>query len=436
MTIPVPPIGEPLRWLGGQIDVKVEIDTGGGEGFDGLGDTGIWDTNLWGTSDPDWEDMTGFVIALTSHSGIERWGERFQTGGANILVDNTTGIFTPDLEVSSPFFREFRLGRRIRIVAIPDPDNPVKVPLFTGRLDSAYDDYANPTGAVTRLACVDYMGAWAAFNPVATTLTGDQRTDQRVNAALDRMAWVGRDIQTGDHNVQTSALAQTTLEECQRAADAEGGAFFASPDGLATFKNRDWLTTDTRSTTIQGYIGYDEIPTGTQAAHALRPQTSWELARVVNDVQFARDGGTLQQVEDLASQQTYGERTYQRTDLKNTTDLEVLALATRYLNSFKDSRMRVDEVTIEAVDDPNNDDLNRLLWDTRLGDRLAVKVSPPYGWEFEREVHVMGIIHSITHDSWTATFRLDDAQALTLEFWTLQDAELGVLGETTRLASA
>lgn len=446
MTMPVPPVGEPLFWLGGNIDVRVEIDTGAGEGLGGLWDEGLWDQHLWGSDDPDWEDMTSYVIDVECHAGADRWGERFQAGGATIMVANTDGFFTPGLGLPDPFTREYRLGRRIRIVAIPDPDaHTVKVPLFTGRLDASYDAYVDATyGAVTALQCLDFMATWAAYNPLATTATGAQTTHARVGAALDRIEWptTGRDIQTGDHNIQTSDLAQTTLEECQRAADAEGGAFFASPDGKATFKNRDWLTTDTRSTDIQGYVGYTTVPTGAQAAHYEDVRTSWELARVVNDVHFARDGGTMQEAEDEASQFAYGAgdgaqktpRTYQRTDFHNTTDAEVLALAVRYLNSFKDARMRVDEVTIEAVDDPDNEDLNRLIWDTQLGDRLAIQVSPPFGWEFEREVHVMGVTHRINHDRWSVTLRLDDAQTIDFAYWQLQDPILSVLNVTTRVS--
>lgn len=434
--IPVPPAGEPFLWLGGQIDVKVEIDTGSGGGFGGLWDSATWDESLWGSEDADWQDATPYVIGVECSSGAQRWGERFEAGRATITVDNTTGIFTPGSGVSDPWFREYRPGRRVRIIVIPDPDLPlVKVPLFTGRLDSSVDAYVDVQfGATTQLHCVDYMGSWAAFAPIPAALTGAQRTDLRVGVALDRMAWEDRDIQVGDHNVQTSDLSLSTLEESQLAADAEGGAFFASPAGSAVFKSKDWLTTDTRSTVIQGYVGYDTIPVGAQNVNYVTAETSWELARIANDVQFIRVGGTLQHVEDTASQSSYGERTLPKSDFTNTTDGEVLALATRYLNAFKDSRMRVDSVELEANDDPSNDDLNRLMWDTQLGDRLSVLISPPFGWTIEREVHVMGISHHITPELWSVNLRLDDAQTIPFEYWELQDPILGVLGETTRVA--
>lgn len=435
--ITVPDPAQVLHWLGGNLNVGVELDLGPGPELAGLWDEGLWDEALWSSSDPDWIDITPYVLSVDINSGAERWGERFQTGTASILVDNTLGYFTPDSTAIGPWFRDYRLGRLVRVVCMPDPEDPtVKEPLFTGRLDASMDGYAFGGFDVTAiLQCVDFMGDWAASNPLAGTATGVQTTDERVNAALDKIEWEtsGRDIQVGDHNMATSDLAQTTLEEMQRAADAEGGAFFAAKDGTATFRARQWLTTDTRSTVVQGYIGYDSVPTGSQAAHMVDVQVSWEMARLVNWVQFAREGGTMQEVQDASSQNKYGIRSYQRTDFHNSTDGEVLQLATDYLNAFYESRMRIDSVTIVGVEDTDNEDLNRLLWDSQFGDRISVLVEPPWGWEIEREVHIMGISHSITASDWTVTLRLDDAQVLDFTYWILGDGEFGVLGETTRL---
>lgn len=437
MTTPVPPPAQTLYWLGGNIDVRVEVDTGIGSGG-ALWDVDLWDTGVWSDTDADWQDFTPYVLSVDTWLGAQRWGERMEAGGASILVDNTTGIFTPDSDAVAPWYREFRLGRLIRVVVIPNVLQGVKIQLFTGRLDAVYDSYEQAGFDITAtLSCIDFMGDWSAFNPLASTATGAQRTDLRVQAALDRYGWTGsRQIQTGSHNVQTSDLAQSTLEEAQTAADAEGSIFFAEPNGSANFKNRDWLTTDSRSVNIQGYVGYDDVPIAFDdlAAHLVAVEVSWELARLVNDVQFARSGGSMQQAEDIPSQDQYGARTYNRTDYMNTTDGEVLALAVRYLNSYKDSRLRIDAVTVLGVEDPTNSNKNSLLWGTKIGDRLSVLLEPPFGWSVERELHVFGIQHSITADDWQVTFRLDDAQTIELTYWILGDAEFGILGETTRLA--
>ena len=146
-----------------------------------------------------------------------------------------------------------------------------------------------------------------------------------------------RDIQTGDHNVTGSTLSDTTLEECQQAADAEGGVFFCSKDGLAIFKNKDWLTTDTRSTVVQGYVGYTEVPTESRLPMLRDRQRAGSWPGSINHAAFAREGGTAQEAEDVQSQSYYGLRSQKRTDLHNTTDGEVLAFAVRVVNAFEGS---------------------------------------------------------------------------------------------------
>lgn len=413
MTAPAP--GQILRTFGGPVDVRVEIDTGLDGSTFGLWDAATWDESIWGSEEPSWNDITPYVLGVSIDRGASRWGERFQTGTATITLDNTTGVFTPDSNVPSPWYLPFRPGRRIRVVAVPDPDDPLdKHPLFYGEIDASFDAFDSAAfDLYVTLPCTDFMGSWSDHNPPALlTPTGVEDTDERVISALDRMSWPAglRDIDTGLHTMQSSFLAQSTLEECQTAADAEGGAFFCSRDGKATFKNRDWLITDTRAVNIQGYIGYEEVPTDANSAQVLDVQTSWEIARVTNQVQFARIGSTMQEVEDSGSQAINGVRSYPRTDFQNNADSEVLFLAERYLTVNKDARIRLDQVSIAANADPDNEDLNRLFWDADFGDLLQVKVQTAHGWSIERVVNVMGIHDEITADDWVRTFRLDDAQ--------------------------
>jgi hypothetical protein len=434
--IPLPALAQSLLWAGGQIDVRVEVDTGTTDSGDefALWGEDFWAEFLWASSAPGWLDLSPFVLDLDFDGGAERWGQRFKTGSATVILDNTTGIFTQDAPVTKPFHLPFRPGRKIRVVAIPDPtadpeSATYRVPLFTGIIDSTSDDYAE--GAwdnTTRVYCFDNGAVFAGHNPpMLGTPTGVETSDERVTSALDRLNWPAgdRDVQTGIHSLQTSHLAQSTWEECQTAADAEGGAFFAGKDGKAVFKARDWLITDTRSITVQGWLGYDEIPTGEQGAHVIAVDTSWELARIRNQVRFARVGSTMQEAEDATSQTLYGVRSYERTDFENNADGALAILAARHVKVHKDNRMRVDAVTIAGVEDPDNEDLNRLLWAVEYGDLLTVQVKTGQGWSFERLVQVFGIHHHITGDDWLVTFRLDDAQ---INFLTGRDALMTQLG--------
>jgi hypothetical protein len=415
-----------LHWLGGPLDVRVEVDTGLAMETVGLWDTGLWDEAVWGTADPRWQDVTPWVMEVQINAGAARWGERFESASAVLVVDNTEGVFTPDSDV--PYFAlPFRPARKIRVLVI-DPDG-VKQPLVTGQIDAINDSYDDGAyNLATTIACSDFMAVWAAYNPPMNDAgTGVQSTTDRIEAALDKLGWptADRDLQTGVHTMQSSLLADSTLEECQKAADAEGGAFYADRIGQAVFKARDWLTTDPRSTTVQAWIGYDEAPTGAMAAHIIGVKTSHEAARIVNDVSYARVGSTLQHFANTGSQSAFGNRSYQRTDLENNSDAEVAHLAKRYLRAFKDDRARIDSVTIAATEDPDH---NLILYDTRFGDLWSVLIDTPFGWSYEKEVHVMGLEHRITADDWVMSARLDDALTFNMlepGYWDTQNWDEG-----------
>lgn len=412
VATPIP--GQPLLWLSGNVDWRIEVDTGLDPTSGGVYDTALYDQDIYGSVDAAWFDISEFVESIDTHSGTERWGQRFQTGSMEVVVRNESGIFSPDSNAVTPWYLPFRPGRRIRAVVIPDPDAPdTKVPMFTGTIDSSNDQYDGAGfDLTTQINCVDFMGLLASFNPVAQVVgTGVQSTDERVIAALDVMDWsaTDRDIQAGDHTMASSFLAQSTLEECQIAADAEGGHFYCSPDGFAVFKSRDWLTTDTRSTVVQYYVGYDDVAVAATAANMIDIETSWEVQRIKNHIEFARVGSTMQVVEDTASQSQYGRLSYPRTDYQNNTDAEVLFLAERHLAAYKDNRLHIDSVTITGNDDPDNLDLNRALWDCQLGDLVSVLVEPDFGWSYERQLNIMGISHHVDANDWVVTWELDDA---------------------------
>lgn len=436
-------VGQPLQWLGGKIDVRVEVDTGLDEAFGGLWDVGQWATDEWGSIDPLYQDITPYVHAVKIDRGKARWDERFQVGGLTVTLDNTSGIFTPNPPVPVPWVIPWRPGRRIRVVTIPDLTTGEKVPLFTGVIDTPNVVFTEAGYDVIAIVhALDYMASWSANNPPATVATGTQLTSERVEAALDYAEWPVEDrlISAGKHTMETSELAQTTLEEVQRAADSEGGAFYCDAAGRAVFRHRDWLAEDTRSVVVQGYLGYDpaDVPEDAQIAHVLDVQTSWELNRVRNDIQFARVGGTLQRVTDAASKVAYGGmwRSYQRTDFHNISDSQVRLLALRYLDVFKVDRLRIEEVQLAANDDPDDLDLNRLFWQTDFGDLLQVLIPTTHGWEVEASVHVVGIKHEITPDDWLVTLTVDDSATFIpeLTYWELGVIDRSELGNSTILA--
>ena len=170
------------------------MDTGGGGDFGGAWDSARWDEDIWGSAGGAWEDATQYVIQVDTTAGAQRWGDRFEAGTASVYLNNVEGIFTPISGVEAPFFREWQLGRRIRLVAIPDPDTDVKVPLWTGRIESSYDTYVDAQyGITTVLQCVDFMGD-LVFSPTHSNHCDRGAIDQRSGGrgvGPNRMALVG-----------------------------------------------------------------------------------------------------------------------------------------------------------------------------------------------------------------------------------------------------
>lgn len=271
MTLPYI-ASNPLRWLGGKIDIRVEVEVLAEGG--GVWDVGEWDTATWATFD--WYDITRYVESIHISRGQPKWESRYAAGSCKLTLDNTSGLFNPEVEPHLDAV-PWRPGRRLRVLAFPDPSSPSTFyPLFTGRIDDSGDSFDFGTrDIVNTTRALDALADLHAFNPLALeTATGVQSTDARVHAALDRMGWPAefRLVQEGKHTMQTSFLAQTTLEECQRAAEAEGGALFADAYNRVVFKNRDWLS---RGATIPagvivGWADVDaNIPEGWSRVSAL-----------------------------------------------------------------------------------------------------------------------------------------------------------------------
>lgn len=400
------------------MDIAVRVATGLASSDAALWDAALWDTGVWNAVDLAYQDISEYVEEVTYRRGAERWDSRYTAGTATVTLDNTTGLFTPISDAPQPWGVPFRPGRQVQISCIPDPASPdVRVTLFTGRIDDREDHYEEAGAELTtRIDLVDILGELGANNPPALeTATGVESTSERVASALD-YAGIDPDlllIDVGVHHMETSYLAQPTLEECQRAADAEGGAFYADPDGRLIFRSRDWLTASPRSVTVQGYLGFDVNPDpGTPEAQIVSGsvRTTESLGRVRNDVQYSRAGGTLQHVEDPDSITLHGRRSYTRTDLNNNSDAEVLYLAERALAAYSEGRLRVEELAIVANEDAESEELNVLFYGVEMGDLVALEVRTLHGWKIPSSgAHVIGIAGRITPEEWRVTFTLDDS---------------------------
>lgn len=408
-TPPEPPTFEGLWQYGTEFRVEIGLAGEGGSG------AAVWGTSKWGTGTwtgyaPDWYDVSPYVIGAVAEYGAESFDERMRTGHARFLLDNDSGAFNPDSGAALASDLSLRPGRWIRLIGAISTYQRV---LWQGYIDTIEEVYLPAaSGSNTVLHCFDFAGLLALDNPPAldSAVGAGERTSARANRILNEFGpvsggWPWRQVEPGIHTLRASSLAQNRLEEIQRAAQAEGGAFyFEGPN--ARFRPFSWLSTNPRSTAVQiqpgsGTAGHPGV-TGADAAK--------RSARTIrNDIQVARAEGTVQRFQDLASQALFGgvPRTWQYLAYENNKDTHVKALGERILAAYAYDRQTLRRVTMEPVDAAS---AQRLL-DLRLGDLAEITVPDDLmGWGYSTEAHVLGIRYEIDNTDWEVKVRLDQSQ--------------------------
>jgi len=398
-------------WAGGGVTFRVSLSLGL---VDEPGDQALWDQDEWdagqwssgGVGEAYWYDVTAFALRVETSLGKDRFEEQFRTGRFKLILDNQTGIWNPIAGQTPNFKLSLRPGRWFKVEAYTELTGWVS--MFTGYVDAINDTYAGAGfGIDTIVSGYGFSGVMQMdrLPPLETPLPGGGLTSDRVTWLLDRWNWPidYRDIQTGQATMLSSDLPGSTLDEMQKASEAEGGGIYFDQRAVPTFKAREWLKTDPRSTDVQfriGGPGSDIDP--------LNYEVDWSGQRVYNDIQLTRRDGIMQRATDTESWSRYFRRTFIRSALENDNDTDVLELADRFLAAFAYDRIRIEEVEIW----PRDATRAALALETRLGDLIEATVSTGAGWGYTAEAHVMRIDHILTASDWEMTLRLDDSQTI------------------------
>jgi len=271
-------------------------------------------------------------------------------------------------------------------------------------------------GYLARIAdSITYYGAEAALEaqdslaglhrvdrPDAPPQGANELTGERATRILDMAGhpkqW--RKISPGFNRLQATVLDAPVGDDLEETAFAEGGAVFCDPLGNVVFKDRSWLWSDPKSTIVQAYIGPDQnlCPTSYE--------TSWAMDDVINEVSLASLGGAAQTVLDYDSVSKMGYLTYQRLDLPNANDGDVLQLARQYLAERSRLTLRIRAVTLNPA-------VLQSAWQFCLSVELGWRVNvtyrhPTQGWEWSADCHVQGVQHTVTPDEWLTTLAVDE----------------------------
>lgn len=252
-----------------------------------------------------------------------------------------------------------------------------------------------------------------------------ERTDQRITHVLDSFGYNLRALEEGQTTMEATDPQVGYLDEIGRAVDTELGVFFMDGAGNATFHDRHFrLIEQSAATAIFGPdSGSGEIP-----YHDLTP--SYDDDNVRNKISITPNVDTTETAvaTDDDSIDTYGVRSFRRTTYPASVD-EANDMALHLLGTYAEPHIRVGSIEMRLGDDTT-------LWPIALGgeigNRYTIKKTMA-GDDLDLDVYLERIEHEISRDkTWQVRWELSPAGSG--DFWVLGDAELSLLGETTRLA--
>jgi hypothetical protein len=379
--------------------LSVKINLSGGASF---GNPFILGTSQLGFAElasaiPVIVDVSAQTTNISTRRGRNLLQDNYESGQATIRVVDPNGDFNPQ-NTSSPYFGLLQPLRKIQASAIY---GGVTYGLFGGYITEYR--YTYPTGQeVGYVTFICYDAFRLMYNSNVTTVTGGtagQTTAQRVQSILSMIAWppAFTSIGTGATTcVADPGTTRTVLEAIQTAEFTEQGAFYIDENGVATFKGRQFVVdAQAASPTV-----FNQTGTGINYAgitFALDDKT------IVNKATVTRIGGTAQTYSDATSIAQYFTRSITATEMLMQTDANDLALATAYVDSRKETSIRIETITLDLVT-PNYSAGVTAGLSLEFFDTVDITNEQPGGSTIQKKLQIQGIAHTITPNTWVTTF--------------------------------
>lgn len=196
-------------------------------------------SGVWTTVD------TADVKQVSIRRGRHRRDFRFDAGNLTVVLDNTSGIYDPDITTGTwtvGGVSILRAGTQVRIVATWASTPYI---LFAGLLESNQVDQGfEPTVTLSVVDGLALLGR-AYAPPISVTKMMSlsayhvgERTDVRVIRMLDLVGWpsADRSISTSTVTMQGTAEGDNVINIINDCAACDAGDFFVSRDGKATYR--------------------------------------------------------------------------------------------------------------------------------------------------------------------------------------------------------
>ena len=331
--------------------IAVSFDFSGGATFGsgfviGSPDNGVIGVNSFGSSDViiPTVDLTPDVYSISIRRGRNVMKDTYDAGTAIVRVLDPLGYFNPQ-NPSSPYYGYLVPLRKLRISATTATAEHF---LFSGYVNDYR--YTFPVGQETAyvdIMCTDGFRLLQMSNvgTIPDTAAG-QDTGTRINKILDNVSFPAsmRSISTGVSTcVADPATNRSTLDAIKNAEFSEGlGAFYMSADGTAVYLNR----TEVTSSLGEPSIAFNQT-TGIPYRNV---KYAFDDKLIINDVKFNRVGGTAQTVYSQSSIDKYFPHSLTQENLVAQTDDIVLGIAQNYVNTRKETTIRIDEMLVDLLD--------------------------------------------------------------------------------------
>jgi hypothetical protein len=364
-------------------------------------------------------DLTPNVRNITIDNGRNIQSDTYQAGTAVIRVLDPTSQWNPQ-NTSSEFYPYLVPLRKIRVSATTATAQEF---LFSGYTTEYryYYDQAEQMGFVDIYAA----DAFRLLNLAQITTVADsgagQATGTRIGKILDDVQWPVsmRTIATGVTTcLADPATIRTTLEAVKNAEFSEGmGAFYMSPDGTAVFKSRSEVASTLGATATE----FDQ----TTGIPYRSVKYAFDDKLIINDVKFNRIGGTAQNVFSQTSIDKYFPHGLTQENLIAETDTIVAGIAGNYVNTRKETTIRIDEIVVDLLD-------TSVPTDTMIGldyfDNLKITNVTQEGSTIVKTLQAQGFAWDITPNKMTVAITTLEP---ILDSFIIGSSTYGIIGTST-----
>ena len=388
------------------ITIQVLIDLGSGTTFPVSGTVFTLDSATYGKLNTGFlasgtsniVDVSSQVIKIDISGGYNLLQDQFQTNSGTIRIYDPNGWWNPQ-NTASPYYGFLQVNKKVRFNAIY---GGVTYPQFSGYI-FAYN-YSFPTNMNFGYVDLSVGDVFRLFNLVnIDTITGGvdgQTTGQRINTILDNLSFPTalRQIDTGDYLCQADpGTTRNALSALKNVEAVEQGAFFADATGNVVFKSRTNVikTNGADPITYFSNVGTGITYSGIKFAH--------DDKLIVNDATMTRVGGTAQSYTDTVSVTQYFPHSVNLTSLVAQTDAQCLDIARIYVQTRKDTTIRIDSIS-QDLTTPNYDAGILAALTLDYFSTVNILNVQSNGSQVQKTLQVMGSNYTVTPNTYDISF--------------------------------